>query len=139
MFLSVQRKSISELDINVEQIRKYDTRKLKHTDLNVDTWCKIFSYLDLKSIYSLELTAIYFKQVLERIRFWERKIRKEFPNFEYDQLEEDINKKYYITRKSYWNLYYQNHLCNVCKLCFIESICSNIPNCEKCDWLQLLE
>ena len=112
---------------------------MKHTDLNDDIWCAIFSYLSLKSIYNLELTANYFKDVLERTRFWERKIRKEFPNYEYDNLAVEVNEMYYISRKLYWNLYIQSHECNVCKLCFIESICSNIPDCKECDWLEFLD
>jgi hypothetical protein len=112
---------------------------MKYTNLHDDIWSEIFSYLDLKSIYNLELAAIYFKEVFKKTRFWERKIRIEFQNFEHNELEEDVNTKYHITRKLYWNLYYQNHVCNICKLCVIESICSNIPNCEKCDWLEFLE
>lgn len=112
---------------------------MKHTDLNDDVWCEIFSYLNLKSIYNLELTDKFFQQVLKRIRFWVRKIREEFPNYEYDSIATKAEEKYYISRKLYWNLYYQNHRCNVCKLCFIESICSNIPDCKKCDWLEFLD
>ena len=64
------------------------TSEIKHTDLNNDIWGEIFSYLDLKSIYQLELTSIYFKEVLQKLNFWKRKIIKEFPQFELDGLEE---------------------------------------------------
>ena len=113
--------------------------EMKHTDLNNDIWCEIFSYLDLKSIYHLELTSIFFKEVLEKLRFWKRKILKEFPKFEHDGLEGKAEKNYQVTRKLYWILFHQSHVCNVCKMCFIESICSNIPDCDDCDWLELLE
>ena len=115
------------------------TTEMKHIDLNNDIWCEIFSYLDLKSIYHLELTSIFFKEVLEKLRFWKRKIIKEFSQFELDGLEIKAEKNYQVTRKLYWSLFHQSHVCNVCKMCFIESICSNIPDCDKCDWLELLE
>ena len=115
------------------------TSKMKHTDLNNDIWGEIFSYLDLKSIYQLELTSIYFKEVLQKLNFWKWKIIKEFQQFELDGLEVEVEKKYKVTRKLYWILFHQSHVCNVCKMCFIESICSNIPDCNKRDWLALLE
>ena len=115
------------------------TTEMKHTDLNNDIWCEIFSYLDLKSIYHLELTSIFFKEVLEKLQFWKRKIIKEFTKFEHDGLEGKTEKNYQVTRKLYWILFHQSHVCNVCKMCFIESICSNIPDCDDCDWLELLE
>ena len=106
--------------------------------LNDDVWHEIFLYFDIKSIFNLELTNTYFQQVLQRLHFWEKKIRKEFPHYAFEIFVCDKKKKYFITKKIYWDLYCQNHKCNICKLCFIDEICSNIPNCTKCDWLDYI-
>ena len=105
---------------------------MNYTRLNDDIWCEIISYLNLKSIYSLEFTDEYFKHVLERTRFWERKIKAEFSDQIFDP------ESYRQSRKVYWILFLQQHKCNICSLCFIEDCCNNIPDCRDCDWLKML-
>ena len=109
--------------------------------LNDDVWSEIFMYLDLKSIFTLEHAAINFQDILKRTRHWERKIEKEFSYFRLDMdlRELDVDDHYLYARGMYWNLYYLSHDCNICKLCFIEEICKNIPDCKKCDWLSFLD
>ena len=109
--------------------------------LNDDVWREIFSYLDLKSIFTLEHADMNFREILKRTRYWERKIEKEFPYFglDMDLRELDENDHYIYARRMYWNLHYLSHDCNICKLCVIEEICKNIPDCEKCDWLSFLD
>ena len=106
---------------------------MDYTKLNDDIWCEIISYLNLKDIYNLENSDDYFKNLLERTRFWERKIKAEFTGEMIDQ------EGYKIARKTYWILFLQRHTCNICKLCFIEDICQNIPDCTSCDWLDMLD
>ena len=109
--------------------------------LNDDVWCEIFSYLDFKSIFTLEHADVNFQEILKRTRYWERKIQKDFPDFSLDmdlrQLDEEDH--YTYARRMFWNLYYFRHDCNICKVCFIEEICKNIPDCKKCDWLSYLD
>jgi hypothetical protein len=57
---------------------------MKYSELNDDIWDEIISYLNLKSIYNLELTDKFFQGVLERTKFWERRIKNEFPDYEYE-------------------------------------------------------
>ena len=44
-------------------------KKTKYTYLHDNNWSEIFSYLDLKSIYNLEIATIYFKDVFRRTDF----------------------------------------------------------------------
>ena len=112
---------------------------MNYKNLIDDIWSEIFSYLDLKSIYILEVADKFFKNVLKRTNFWKIKARKEFPYSDYRIITMDEEKDYYKVRKLYWNLYWLNHKCNICKLCFIENVCSDIPDCRKCDWLNYLD
>ena len=105
---------------------------MDYTKLNDDIWCEIISYLNLKDIYNLENSDDSFKHLLERTRFWERKIKAEFT-------DEMVGQEgYKIARKYYWNLFLLRHNCNICNLCFIEDICQNIPECTRCNWLDML-
>ena len=107
---------------------------MDYRKLNYDIWREIFSYLDLKSIFILERTDQFFQQALRSTRFWERKMEKEFPH-----CDKPKDKDYFFMRKLYWTLYCLNHDCNVCKLCFIDNICDDIPDCGDCDWLDFLD
>ena len=108
--------------------------------LNDDIWSEILSYLDLKSIFILEQTDVIFEEILERTRYWERQIQKKFSHFQFDISERGAENYYYTIRNVYWNLYSLNHVCNnICKLCLIDDICMDIPNCKKCDWLNYLD
>lgn len=66
-----------------------------------DIWCQIFQFLDLKSIYNIEMADVFFQNVLKRIKFWNRKIKIDFPHC-YDVLGElsHPNILYKIMQKS---------------------------------------
>ena len=109
--------------------------EMNYSELNDDIWCEIISYLNLKSIYSLENSNKFFQSLFARTRFWKRKLKREFP----DEIQIDEEDDYQKLRKLYWIMFLQTHRCNVCKLYFIENICPNIPECRKCNWLEMLD
>ena len=53
---------------------------MSYSDLKDDIWHQILLYLDLKSIYCLELANPFFPTVLKRLRLWNIKITKDFPH-----------------------------------------------------------
>ena len=107
--------------------------------LNDDIWSEIFSYLDLKSIFTLERADILFQHILKSTRYWERMIEKEFSHCGSCISGIGEEDPYFISRRLYWTYYLLNHSCNICKLCFIDDICNNIPDCKLCDWLNYLD
>ena len=110
---------------------------MDYTKLSDDIWSEIFSYLDLKSIFTMELADRFFQQTLKRIRFWERKLKTDFDDG-LDEAEVAEEDQYFIVRRMYWNRYLLSHECRICNLCFIDNICSDIPDCKNCDWLDCL-
>ena len=64
---------VEVLKLGVEESR------MKHTRLNFDSWSEIFSYLDLKSIYSLELRDIFLKKCFKKQDTGRGKSAKNFP------------------------------------------------------------
>ena len=108
--------------------------------LNYDIWYQIFLYLDLKSIYCIEIAHPFFQNVLERVKYWKIRIRKDFPHCEIG--EEDFphckigEERYSMERKVYWNLYTLNHTCNLCRLCVVDNVNDDIP---ESDWLKYLD
>lgn len=112
---------------------------LNYLALTDDVWCEIVSYLNLKSIYNLEHTDTFFENLLQRTKFWERKLKRQFPDSDLECDTTNLKEKYHISRRMYWALYLQRHKCNICKLCFIENVCRKIPDCRKCNWLDMLD
>ena len=96
--------------------------------LHDDIWYQILLYLDLKSIYCLELTDTYFPTVLKRLRFWNLKI-----TVIDSVLEEEV---YTATRRAYWSYYQLNHTCNICRLCLVDNVIDDIPDNE---WIEYLD
>ena len=133
---------MSEFDGNYDEIvdtsTNNDYEKTEIFTLNDDCWMKIVSYLDLKSVYSLERSSIYFKDLMSRTNFWQKKMKKEFPNVLYENVFQHKS-DYKLSRELYWEIFRASHVCNVCMICFVEEICSNIPNCERCDWIECLD
>ena len=107
--------------------------------LNNDIWSEIFSYLDLKSIFTLERADIMFQQVLRSTRYWERMMEKEFSSCGFDISGIGEEERYFTIRRLYWTSYLLGHSCNFCKLCLIDDVCSNIPDCNLCDWINYLD
>ena len=107
--------------------------------LNDDIWSEIFSYLDLKCIFTLERADLIFEDILRRTRYWERKIEQKFPECGFDIPEDSTDDPYFIIRRLYWDLYCLSHTCNICKLCFVDNICNKIPDCKLCDWLNYFD
>ena len=112
---------------------------MEFSELNDDIWDELISYLNLKCIYSLEFADNFFKGVLKRTKIWERKLKKEFPDVEYECNQANEERNYQTSRKLYWNVYIQRHKCNFCKLCLIDNVCRNIPECKNCNWLEYLD
>ena len=98
--------------------------------LNDDIWYQIFLYLDLKSIYCIEIAHPFFQNVLERVKYWKIRIRKDFPHCEIGE------ESYSMERKVYWNLYTLNHTCNLCRLCLVDNVMDDIP---ESDWIKYLD
>ena len=80
--------------------------------LNDDIWSEIFSYLDLKSIFTLERADIMFQQVLRSTRYWERMIEKEFSSCGFDVSGIGEEERYFTIRRLYWTSYLLSHSCN---------------------------
>ena len=106
---------------------------VKLEDINDDCWRKIFSYLNLKSMYMLEISSEKFQEIMRRIDFWQYRLRTEHSNVDIGEVP------YETSRRLYWVIYVGSHECNVCNLCFISDVCPNIPDCRACDWLSLLD
>ena len=114
--------------------------------LGDDCWNEIISYLDLKSIYRLEKSSKYFEDLMSKTRLWSRKLKIEYPNALYENILKDKS-DYKLAREVYWSIFNASHvchickicLCHICKICIMEEICTNIPNCEKCDWIKYLD
>ena len=108
---------------------------MNYSKLHDDAWYQILLYLDLKSIYCLELTDPYFPAVLKRTRFWNLKIKRDFP-----YCDDVINfvteeETYSVARGVYWCLYQLNHTCNICRLCLVDNVVHDIPENEWIDYL----
>ena len=108
---------------------------MNYLALNDNVWGEIVSYLNLKSIYNLEFTDTFLENLLGRTKFWERKLKRQFPDIDLEYDITNLKENYHISRHMYWVLYLQRHNCNICKLCVIENVCRNIPDCRKCNWL----
>ena len=108
---------------------------MNYSKLHDDAWYQILLYLDLKSIYCLELTNPFFPAVLKRIRFWNLKIKKDFPHcaIEIDSVEKE--EMYTVARRVYWSVYQLSHTCNICRLCLVDNVIDDIPENEWIDYL----
>ena len=120
--------------------RRKEKVKMNCSMLNYDIWYQIFLYLDLKSIYCIESAHPFFQNVLERVKYWKIRIRKDLPHCEIG--EEDFphceigEERYSMERKLYWNMYTLNHTCNLCRLCVVDNVNDDIP---ESDWLKYLD
>ena len=66
----------------------------------------ILSYLTLTEINTLESSSKRFEIILDRVCFWERKIRIEF-----NQYSIELDRTNISQREIYWELRYPGHLC----------------------------
>ena len=109
---------------------------MNYSKLHDDAWYQILLYLDLKSIYCLELTSPFFPALLNRIRFWNLKIKKDFPHcaIEIDSVQKE--EMYTVARRVYWSVYQLNHTCNICRLCLVDNVIDDIPDSE---WIEYLD
>ena len=112
---------------------------MKYNELNVDIWDTIIAYLNLKSIYNLELADNFFREIMQRTKIWQRKIKNEFPDYDFEHIQTNEEIQYKAAKNLYWSLYILGHECNFCKLCFIDDACRNIPDCTTCNWLEYLD
>ena len=94
----------------------------------------IISYLTLTEINILESSSYRFEVVLDSIRFWERRITKEF-----GQQRKEIEESIVPARTIYWELRYLGYWCstniqcyNLCNNCLEITICFNITKCDSC-------
>ena len=108
--------------------------KIDYTKIHDDIWNQIFHFLDLKSIYNIEMVDVFFQNVLKRIKFWKRRIRSDFPHCDSEIPDVNEEESYFLARKLYWIYYRLNHACNICRLCCVD-ICEEIPECEWKDYL----
>ena len=97
--------------------------------------CEILSYLTLREIYILENCSQRFKILLASVRFWERKICKEYKW--YTQHLEDSRLP--SPRRAYWELRYLGHICQLeidcsskCRNCFKKTECVLLRICDSC-------
>ena len=111
---------------------------MDYSKLHDDIWYHVFIYLDLKSIYTAEITDIFFQNVLKRTKFWNRKIRKDFPQCDDVLLDLSEEKSYVLARRFYFDMYRLTHACNICKLCFI-NIYEDIPHSEWRDYIDWMK
>ena len=125
-----------------EAERNTDTRKVSpkitndfdYSRLHDDIWYSVFIYLDLKSIYTAEVTDSFFQNILKRTKFWSRKIRRDFPHCDVVLPDVSEEESYFVARRLYFDIYRLNHVCNICKLCFI-NISEDLPHCEWRDYI----
>ena len=122
---------------NAETATSSNQNQTNFSSLSDDCWNEIISYLDLKSIYRLEKSSKYFEDLMSRTRLWNRKLKIEYPNVLYENRSEKSD--YKLSREVYWSVFSASHVCRICIICFMDEICSNIPNCEKCDWIKYLD
>ena len=88
-----------------------------------DVVCQILNYLTIRDINILESSSTRFIILLDDVRFWQRKICKEFKAY-----KTHLRQCSYPPRDVYWELKYLGHLCH------IELNCSaKCRNCFK-DW-----
>ena len=67
-------------------------------------------------------------------------MEKEFSSCGFDISGIGEEERYFtIRRLYYWTSYLLSHSCNFCKLCLIDDVCSNIPDCNLCDWINYLD
>ena len=99
-----------------------------------DILLNILNYLTLTEINKLESSSKRFEIILDKICFWERKIKKEFKQYSIDLERNDVP-----IRDIYWELRYLGHLCssnykcyNLCNICLAKTLCFNITKCSKC-------
>ena len=95
---------------------------MDYTELQDDIWYQIFLYLDLKSIYTIEMTDIGFQHIFKRTKFWSRKIRKDFSHSDVVWPPNSDEETYVLARILYFDMYRLNHVCNICMLCFADDI-----------------
>ena len=109
------------------EVQLFDWDALSHEP---DIGLNIMSYLSYKDLDNLEHSCIIFKQIFQRIRLWERKIKLEYPKFALDS--ECTNDE---PNHIYWQLRYLDHHCttrcyNICNICYDQTICFNITHCS---------
>ena len=98
--------------------------------------CEILSYLTLREINILESSSQRFEILLDSVRFWERKLCKEYKWYT-QHLE---NRSLPSPRETYWNLRYLGHLCQLqedcsskCHNCFKKTNCVLLRICDNCN------
>ena len=97
--------------------------------------CEILSYLTLREINILESSSQRLEILLDSVRFWERKLGKEYKW--YAQHLEDTSLP--SPREAYWNLRYFGHLCqkgdcsSKCHKCFKKTNCVLLRICDSCN------
>ena len=78
---------------------------------------------------------MFFKNIMSRTRFWNIKIRKDFPHCEFDLSTVNEEENYFLVRNLYWDIMRLNHVCNICRICCIENVHEDIPDYEWASYL----
>ena len=102
-----------------------------------DVVCQILNYLTIRDINILESSSTRFIILLDDVRFWQRKICKEFKAY-----KTHLRQCSYPPRDVYWELKYLGHLCHIelncsakCRNCFKKTNCVLLTICHRCkDW-----
>ena len=99
-----------------------------------DVVCQILNYLTIRDINILESSSTRFIILLDDVRFWQRKICKEFKAY-----KTHLRQCSYPPRDVYWELKYLGHLCHIelncsakCRNCFKKTNCVLLTICHRC-------